>query len=104
MLKITIADAVGRLVQENTDYMRLLEQDSFDMGIYRPARVDPQTPHARDEVYVIAAGSGDFVCGNETRTFVPGDVFFVPAGVEHHFTKFSYDFATWVVFFGERSK
>jgi hypothetical protein len=31
-------------------------------------RVDPQTPHTRDELYVIAAGTGDFTCGNETRT------------------------------------
>jgi mannose-6-phosphate isomerase-like protein (cupin superfamily) len=104
MLKITIADAVGRLTQENTDYMRLLERESFDMGIYRPARVDAQTPHARDELYIVAAGSGDFVCGTETRTFAAGDVFFVPAGIEHRFMKFSYDFATWAVFFGERSK
>jgi len=50
------------------------------------------------------AGSGDFVCGSETRAFAPGDVFFVPAGIEHRFMKFSYDFATWVVFFGKRSK
>ena len=104
MLKITIAEAVSRLTQENTDYMRLLDQESFDVGIYRPARVDPQTPHARDELYIVAAGSGDFVCGSETRAFALGDVFFVPAGIEHRFMKFSYDFAAWVVFFGERSK
>ena len=104
MLKLTIAEAVGQLTLENIDYMRLLEKDSFDMGMYRPSRVDPQTPHARDELYIVAAGSGDFVCGSETRNFAPGDVFFVPAGTEHRFMKFSYDFATWVVFFGQSSK
>lgn len=104
MVKFTIAEAVARLMSANTDYARLFEQGSFDIGIYRPTRVDPQTPHTRDELYVVVAGSGDFVCGNETKAFSSGDMFFVPAGVEHRFMKFSYDFATWVVFFGQTAK
>ena len=32
--------------------------------------------------------------------FAAGDCFFVPAGVEHRFTRFSPDFAAWVVFWG----
>jgi hypothetical protein len=28
-------------------------------------------------------------------------VLFVPAGMIHHFEKFSDDFATWVIFYGE---
>jgi mannose-6-phosphate isomerase-like protein (cupin superfamily) len=91
-------------MSENTDYARLYERQSFDIGMYRPVKVDPQTPHTRDELYVIAAGSGDFICGNESTTFSPGDVFFVPAGVEHRFVKFSYDFATWVIFLREGTK
>jgi mannose-6-phosphate isomerase-like protein (cupin superfamily) len=101
MMNFSIAEAVGRLMSDNTDYARLFERDSFDIGMYRPVKVDQQTPHSRDEVYIIAAGSGEFVCGDENRTFSTGDVFFVPAGVEHRFTKFSYDFATWVIFFGK---
>jgi mannose-6-phosphate isomerase-like protein (cupin superfamily) len=104
MLKIAIAEAIGRLTGENSDFERLLERDTFDVGIYRPASEDQQTPHARDELYIVAAGSGNFACGSETRAFAVGDVFFVPAGIEHRFTKFSADFATWVVFFGERLK
>jgi mannose-6-phosphate isomerase-like protein (cupin superfamily) len=104
MMKLTIAEAVASLMSENTDYTRLFERDSFDIGMYRPVNVDRQTPHARDEVYIIAAGTGDFVCGDERRNFSPGDVFFVPAGIEHRFTKFSYDFATWVIFFRAGAK
>ena len=104
MIKLTIAEAVARLVSANTDYTRLFERSSFDVGIYCPTRVDPQTPHTRDELYVIAAGSGEFACGNETKTFASGDVFFVPSGVEHRFMKFSDDFATWVIFFGKTLK
>jgi len=104
MIKFTIAEAIDRHVSANTDYTRLFEQDSFDVGFYRPIRFDKQTPHARDEIYIIAAGSGDFRCGDETQSFSSGDILFVPAGVEHGFIKFSYDFATWVVFFGQSPK
>ena len=101
MIKFSIAEAVARLMSENTDYARLFERESFDIGMYRPAKIDRQTPHERDELYIVAAGSGEFVCGGEGRAFSTGDVFFVPAGVEHRFSKFSYDFATWVIFFGK---
>lgn len=30
----------------------------------------------------------------------PGDLLFVPAGVEHRFGPFTDDFATWVLFYG----
>ena len=65
--------------------------------------VDPQKPHLRDELYVIASGTGYFMCEDKTDEFGPGDVFFVPAGADHRFTHFSNDFATWVIFLGPRS-
>jgi mannose-6-phosphate isomerase-like protein (cupin superfamily) len=99
MNKFTITDATNRHLSANSDYTRLFEQGSFDIGFYRPIRFDKQTPHTRDELYIVAAGSGDFSCGGETQSFSTGDIFFVPAGVEHGFMKFTYDFATWVVFF-----
>jgi mannose-6-phosphate isomerase-like protein (cupin superfamily) len=34
------------------------------------------------------------------HAFGPGDVLFVPAGVEHHFENFTDDLATWVIFYG----
>ena len=59
-----------------------------------------QKPHARDEVYVVLAGSGTFVVGGERRPFGPGEVLFAAAGVEHRFEDFTADFATWVFFYG----
>ena len=100
----TISEAIGPLLAAHTDYARIIERESFDVGVYRPTQRDPQRPHARDELYVVAAGRGDFTCGDETRRFGPGDLFFVPAGVEHRFANFSDDFATWVVSFGERPR
>jgi len=34
--------------------------------------------------------------------FAPGDALFVPAGVEHRFTRFTPDFVTWVIFYGTK--
>ncbi len=68
--------------------------------IYRPDRVDLQKPHERDEIYVVIAGAGFFVNGDTRRPFEPGEVLFVPAGVEHRFEDFGLDFATWVFFYG----
>lgn len=67
---------------------------------YAPRGRDTQTSHTRDELYVVIAGNGTFVNGDERHPFGPGDVIFVPAGVVHRFEDFGDDFATWVVFYG----
>jgi mannose-6-phosphate isomerase-like protein (cupin superfamily) len=102
MTGFTIADALSHLVLVKADFARLVENRNYDIGIYRPDGSDRQTPHTRDEVYVVGSGTGEFVCADETKAFNPGDLFFVPAGVEHRFVNFSKDFSAWVVFFGPR--
>ncbi len=78
----------------------LLRHGSLELRYYAPVGADPQTPHDRDEVYVVASGSGTFVRGEERIPFGPHDVLFVPAKMEHRFEDFSSDFATWVMFYG----
>jgi mannose-6-phosphate isomerase-like protein (cupin superfamily) len=78
----------------------LLTHGSLELRYYAPRGVDPQSPHTRDEVYVVASGRGWFVRGSERVPFEAGDVLFVAAGDEHRFEEFSDDFATWVVFYG----
>jgi mannose-6-phosphate isomerase-like protein (cupin superfamily) len=102
MLKLTARDALRRLADTKTDFARLIEKDIFDVSLYKPEKIDPQTPHARDELYVIASGSGKFFCAGETQSIAAGDVLFVAAGVEHRFENFTDDFSTWVIFFGSR--
>ena len=41
-----------------------------------------------------------FVNGDERSSFGPGDMLFVPAGVEHRFEDFTDDLTVWVVFHG----
>jgi mannose-6-phosphate isomerase-like protein (cupin superfamily) len=78
----------------------LLRHGSLLVEFYAPRGVDPQTPHTRDEVYVVVKGSGLFRNGTRLHPFQEGDLLFVPAGVEHRFEKFSDDLAVWVVFYG----
>ena len=68
---------------------------------YAPEKVDLQTPHRQDELYVIVSGSGNFIRNGERTFFQKGDVLFVPAGIEHRFEDFTDDFATWVIFYGK---
>ena len=77
-----------------------LERGSLSIELYAPRGSDPQQPHTRDEVYVVVSGRGEFTNGPERHAFAPGDLLFVPAGVEHRFEQFSDDLAVWVVFYG----
>ena len=78
----------------------LLEHGSLEMRYYAPRDSDLQTPHTRDELYIVASGRGWFVRGADRVPFEPGDALFVAAGVEHRFEDFSEDFGTWVMFYG----
>ncbi len=100
MNKFTVQEALERLADTDALSTVLIEHPAYDVRIYKPEKVDNQKPHTRDEVYVIASGTGDFVLGNETQSFKTGDLIFVPANAEHRFINFSDDFSAWVVFFG----
>ena len=100
MKRMTISNALQALEGSGQDFQVLFEHGSLAVEIYQPQKIDLQQPHTRDEIYVIAAGSGYFVNGNSRQKFEAGEVLFVPAGVEHRFEAFSDDFATWVFFYG----
>ncbi|HTO45143.1 MAG TPA: cupin domain-containing protein [Burkholderiales bacterium] len=76
------------------------EHGSLLLKLFAPHRTDPQQPHTRDEIYVVAQGKGWFVNGDVRHPFGPGDVLFVPAGVVHRFEDFGDDLMLWVVFYG----
>lgn len=99
-LKIGRNEALSALAGRAQRFAVLFEQADLSLEIYAPVGTDPQAPHSRDELYVVAAGTGRFRRGAEIVEFGPGDVLFVPAWMPHRFEDFSADFATWVVFFG----
>jgi mannose-6-phosphate isomerase-like protein (cupin superfamily) len=81
-------------------YTELLSHGTLSVEIYAPRGVDSQQPHTRDEVYVVASGQGEFLCGERRDRFGPGDLIFVPAHVPHRFEHFTADLAVWVLFYG----
>lgn len=68
-------------------YLEFLRVPSLSLGLYvLPAGgVDPQKPHAEDEIYYILSGHGAILVGEERRPVQPGSIIFVAAGVEHRF-------------------
>ncbi len=78
----------------------MLRHGTLELRWYAPKGTDPQTPHDKDEVYVVVSGSGYFVRGDERVRFAPGDALFAAAHETHRFEDFSDDFATWVMFYG----
>lgn len=80
--------------------MPIFAHGSMQAELYQPRGSDPQTPHDRDEIYIVARGSGRFFNGHEEIGVRAGSLIFVGAGAEHRFLDFSDDFATWVIFYG----
>ena len=96
------ADAARAKLAEGRRSAEILRHGSLEVRWYAPKGSDPQEPHDRDEIYIVASGHGMFVRGEERVPFRASDLLFVPAGVTHRFEEFSADLATWVVFWGPR--
>jgi mannose-6-phosphate isomerase-like protein (cupin superfamily) len=100
-MKVALTDAVKRVLKPTDKrWAALFQHGTLEVEIYAPRGNDPQTPHKKDEVYIVAQGSGVFVRGNERMTFGAGDLLFVPAGETHRFENFTDDFYAWVIFYG----
>lgn len=97
---ISLASAAAALHLHPSPFLELFRHGSLQVELYQPHLVDHQQPHTRDEVYLIAAGSGSFYYEGQRYPFHAGDFLFVPAGAEHRFESFSPDFLTWVLFYG----
>ncbi len=99
--RLTVPDAIARIPGPSGErYVELFRHGTLSVELYAPRGTDPQSPHTRDEVYVVVTGAGQFRNGAERHPFGPGDVLFVPAGVTHRFEEFSDDLAVWVFFYG----
>jgi mannose-6-phosphate isomerase-like protein (cupin superfamily) len=98
--RLPLAEARKAAPQPGRRSALLLEHGTLEVRYYAPRGTDPQEPHTRDELYVVASGRGWFVRGDERVSFETGDALFVAAGVEHRFVDFTDDFGTWVMFYG----
>jgi mannose-6-phosphate isomerase-like protein (cupin superfamily) len=94
-------DALARLpTADGEQFVETFAHGTLLLELYAPRGVDAQKPHTRDELYVIVAGRGTFVCEGERTRFETGDALFAPAGAVHRFEDFSDDLAAWVMFYG----
>jgi mannose-6-phosphate isomerase-like protein (cupin superfamily) len=99
--QLTTKDGLARLPGPRGErFVELLRHGTLRVELYAPRQMDPQSPHTRDEVYSVIQGSGMFRNGAERHPFGPGDVLFVPAGVEHRFEEFTDNLVVWVFFYG----
>ena len=98
---MTVAEGLARLPGPKGErFVELFGHGTLSVELYAPRGQDPQSPHTRDEVYVVVEGRGQFRNGQVVHRFGPGDVLFVPAGVVHRFEAFSDDLVVWVFFYG----
>jgi mannose-6-phosphate isomerase-like protein (cupin superfamily) len=98
---VALADALGRgPAPAGNLAVPVFAHGTLDVELYTPSGSDPQTPHTRDEVYVVARGEGFFFDGENRYAVTTGSFIFVPAGQEHRFEEFTEDFAVWVLFYG----
>jgi mannose-6-phosphate isomerase-like protein (cupin superfamily) len=107
VVNVSLKDALSKLPLPATGKWPLgvwdteaMAHGTMSLEIFAPKETDFQTPHEQDELYIVMSGSGEFVSDGVSYDFAPGDVLFVPAGVEHRFVRFTPDFVTWVVFYG----
>ncbi len=101
-IKYALADATRKLVDADENFVTAMTGRHGRLVLFAPEGEDRQTPHTQDEFYIVISGSGVFLRGEETVSFLAGDVLFVPAHMAHRFERFSDDFQTWVIFCGPR--
>lgn len=100
-VRATIAEAMAQLpTPDGKRFVTLFRHGSLLVEVYAPRGIDPQTPHTRDEVYIVIEGRGDFVCDGARHPFGPGDFLFARAGAPHRFEDFTDDLIVWVIFYG----
>lgn len=85
-------------------WQSLFDGATLSLGRYRLAAgaTDGQSPHDRDEVYLVVAGHAKFTADGTTRDVGPGDAVFVAARTAHAFREIRDDLDLLVVFAAAR--
>jgi mannose-6-phosphate isomerase-like protein (cupin superfamily) len=91
--------------ESGRSYNEFLRVPSMFAGIYEleAGEFDRQTPHDRDELYVLTAGTAKLFVDGEEIAVEAGSIVFVAAGVEHRFLEIT-EAITVLVFFSEMTE
>lgn len=101
MKRVSLDEGLERLPAPGGErFATVFEHGTLAVEVYAPRGTDAQQPHARDEAYIVARGSGEFVAEGERVSCEANDFLFAAAGVPHRFENFTEDFAVWVLFYG----
>lgn len=87
-MRVTHLDQLCRdQPRDGVHYREFLRVPTMSAGLYTlPANgVDPQAPHAEDEVYQVLEGRAVLRVGAEEVAVGPGSIVYVPARVPHRF-------------------
>jgi mannose-6-phosphate isomerase-like protein (cupin superfamily) len=99
--QIKLSDALQAVpTKDGKAFALMFRHGSLNVEIYSPKGTDPQKPHSRDELYIVASGTGWFFIAGKRMRFSPGDALFAAAGEVHRFEDFTDDLAVWVMFYG----
>jgi carbamoyl-phosphate synthase large subunit len=99
--RVTLAQALCHLPELNQRrIVSAFKYGTMAAEILAPPSKSPLHPHSRDEIYIVARGTGELFRDRVALTISPGDFLFVPAGMEHHFRNFADDLVIWAVYYG----
>jgi mannose-6-phosphate isomerase-like protein (cupin superfamily) len=93
-------DVVRDRNESGRAYLQFINKTTMSLGLYvLPAGgVDPQSPHAEDEIYYVVAGHGTIDVAGDRRPVRPGSIVYVAREVEHRFLDISEDLSILVFF------
>ena len=98
---LSLAAALALPLPEGRRSAEVFVDGDLEIRLYAPKGHDPQTPHDRDELYVVARGAGSSASATGVDVHSRrARCSYVAAHETHRFEDFSDDFATWVVFYG----
>lgn len=97
---LSLAAALALPLPQGRRSAEVFVDGDLEIRLYAPKGDDPQTPHDRDELYIVASGNGRFRVGDRVDAVAPGALLYAAAHEVHRFEDFSDDFAVWVVFYG----
>ena len=85
--ELDFADVVLDMKAQKEDFRRILETENITLGIWKieVGESDIQTPHERDEVYIILSGKAKLKIEGKVFEVSPNKIFFVKRDTEHNF-------------------
>lgn len=100
MQAFELTDLISQQKDGSELYLEFLKVPDLSMGLYvlPTGGLDPQSPHAEDEVYYILSGRAKIQVADEDRDVQAGSIVYVAKNVEHRFHSIEEEL-TVIVFF-----